>query len=174
MKVLSGLCGLLLVSAGAFAGDEVRYAFECDTPATHFSYWRRSVSSTAIEISGKVALGVLREDKKWIPVASVILRKGRDRNGRFGIRFYVSAKTPDKVSLELLKVGGHDAIGAGSIPMTKKPIPFSLRLDASGLLTATVAGAETSTMLGPFKPENLELSCSTAEFNFSDVTVTEK
>lgn len=174
MKARNCLFGILLMSAGAMAGDNVRYAFECDAPAGHFSYWRRSVSSTEIEVSGNLLMEAVHEDKKWSPIANIVLRKGKDRNGRFGIRLYVSAKTPGAVSVDLLKVGGHDAIGSGSIPHPSKPTPFSLRLDASGLLKATVAGVETSTMIGPFNPDTFELSCSTAEFTFTDVTVTEK
>ena len=174
MKVLAGLFGALLLSAGAMAGDAVHYAFECDAPAGHFSYWRRSVNTTEIEISGKLAMEAVHEDKKWNPSANIILRKGTDRSGRFGIRLYVSPKTPGTVSADLLKVGGHDAIGTGSVPHAGKPTPFSLRLDASGLLKVMVAGVEASTMIGPFKPDTFELNCSTAEFNFTDVTVTEK
>jgi len=163
--------GMPLMSTAA---EEVRYNFECDTPAAHFSYWKRTVSSSEIEISGKVAMRVLREDEKFIPIANIVLRKGKERTGRFGIRFFVSAKSPDRISVELLKVGGHDAIGTGSLPNNKKPIPFSLRLDSSGMLKATVAGSEASTMIGPFEPETFELSCSTSEINFTDVTVIEK
>jgi hypothetical protein len=72
-----------------------------------------------------------------------------------------------------MKIGGHIAVGKGSISKSKKQIPFTLRLDATGLLTVTVAGAEASAMIGPFQPEVFELSCSTAEFSFTDVIVVE-
>ncbi len=120
------------------------------------------MTSTEIEVSGKLAMEAEHEDKKWNPIANIVLRKGKDRNGRFGIRLYVSAKTPGTLSADLLKVGGHDAIGTGSVPHAGKPTPFSLRLDATGLLKVTVAGVEASTMIGPFNPDTIELSCSAA------------
>jgi hypothetical protein len=157
------------------AADEVRHDFECDTPAGHFSYWKRSVSGSEIEISGKVTVNELRKDKKWSPAANVfVARRGDDRTSQYGLRLYAIMKTPDLVFLELLKVGGRDMIGLGPIPRTDKPVPFSLKLDAAGTLTVTVAGSEASTNVGTFKPNSVELSCSTGDFEFTNVVVTEK
>lgn len=157
------------------AGEEVRHAFECDTPAGHFSYWKRSVSSSEIEISGKVTVNDILKDKKWSPAANVLVtRRVNDRTEQFGMRLYAIVKTPDLLFLELLKVGGHEAIGLGMIPRTKDPVPFTLRLDATGLMKISLAGAETSTNLGAFKPDFVDLSCSTGDFEFTDVVVTEK
>lgn len=82
------------------AADEVRHDFECDTPSGHFSYWKRSVSGSEIEISGDVTVN------------------------------------------DMLKV--------------------------------TVAGSEASTNVGAFKPNSVELSFSTGDFEFNNVVVTEK
>ena len=154
------------------AAETPTHAFECDTPAGHFSYWHRSVTAPAIEIAGRITVNDMLKDKKWSPLASVVLRSGQNR---FGIRFYGVMKTPDMVFLELLKVGGRDRIGLlGFIPRTQEPVPFTLRLEASGLLKVTVADSEASTQLGEFKPESLELSCSTGDFEFTGVTVEEK
>lgn len=163
---------LPLVSAGA---DVVRHDFECDTPAGHFSYWKRSVSGSEIEISGNVTVNDMLKDKKWSPAANVFLaQRGGDRTTQFGIRLFGIMKTPDLVFLELLKVGGRDMIGFGPIPRTSKPVPFTLKLDTTGVLKVTVAGSEASTNLGTFKPNAVELSCSTGDFEFTDVVVTEK
>lgn len=174
MKARATLFGLFLMSAGAFAEEPRAFNYECDTPAGHFSYWNGTVSGGEIEISGKVTVNDLLKDKKWSPGASITLRDKKERPSRFGIRVYAVMKTPDLVFLELLKVGGHEAIGLGLIPRTKKPIPFTLRLDATGLLKATIAGADASTNLGDFKAASFELGCSTGDFEFTDVTVTEK
>jgi hypothetical protein len=147
MKARAGLLGLLLMSSGAIAGDGVRHAFECDTPAGHFSYWKRSVSGGEIEITGKVTVNTLLKDKKWSPLASVVFLGGTERRVQFGLRLYSTAKTPDALFPELLKVGGRDAIGVGSIPRTRKPVPFALRLDTTGLLKVTVSDSEASTNL---------------------------
>jgi len=164
--------GLSAVSARA--ADEPRHTFECDTPAGHFAYWERTVSGAEIEVSGKVTVNDLLTDKKWSPTIFVSLKAGSTKKGPFGLRVFAVMKTPEYLFLELLKVGGRDPIGLGMIPRTKEPVPFALRLDASGLLTVTVAGVDASTPLGDFKPEMLQLSCSTGDFEFTDVTVKEK
>jgi hypothetical protein len=124
-----------------------------------------------IEITGRVTVNDMLKDKKWSPLASVMLSSG---DNRYGIRFFGVMKTPELVFLELLKVGGRDPIGLGLIPRTRDPVPFTLRLDASGLLKVTVAGSEASTQLAEFRPESLELSCSTGDFEFTEITVEEK
>jgi len=159
---------------GCNARDPVKHEFECDTPAGHRSYWSRSVNSKEIEISGKVALAEERDHERWLPVAFIVLRDDDDRDKGYGIRLYVSRKTPNAINMDLRKLGGHIDIGTGSISNSSRPIPFSLKLDASGLLQAKVAGKEASTMLGAFVPKAVELSCSTAEFHFTDIKVTEK
>jgi hypothetical protein len=156
------------------AGEDVRYAFECDTPAAHFSYWNRSVSSGVIEISGKLTVNALLEDKKWSPGAHVFFRAGKEKPRTVGLRIYAITKTPDLLFLEMLKMEGSEKIGLGLMPRTKEPIPFTLQIDSTGLLKATVAGSEASANLGDFKPDSLQLSCSTGDFEFTDVTVNEK
>jgi hypothetical protein len=163
------------MSAFACAADESRHAFECDTPAGHFSYWKRSVSSAVLEVSGKVRVNGLLKDKKWSPGANVfVVQRGKDTTAQFGLRLYVVMKTPDMLFLELLKIGGREAIGLGLVPRTSDPVPFTLLLDATGLLKVSLAGMEGSTNLGAFKPDSIELSCSTGDFEFTDVVVTEK
>jgi len=174
MKARATLFGLLLMSAGAFAADESRHAFECDTPAGHFSYWHRSVSTAEIEVTGNVTVNEILQDKKWGPTVLAVFRGSKDHPGQFGLHVYAIAKTPETLFVEIRKVGGSDRIGLGILPNKKEPIPFTLRLDASGLLKVTVAGSDASTQLGDFKPETFELSCSTGDFEFTDVVVTEK
>ena len=139
-----------------------------------FSYWNRTVSSREIEIAGKITVNELREDKKWSPGAHVYFRGGKEKSAALGLRIYALLKTPDMLFLELRKVEGSEKIGLGFIPRTQDPIPFTLRIDSSGLLKATVAGAEATANLGDFKPDSVELSCSTGDFEFTDVTVNEK
>jgi hypothetical protein len=176
MKLKRFVAWTLLGAAFAVcaAADEPRHAFECDTPAGHFSYWKRTVSATAIEVSGKIKVNEMLKDKKWSSVAFVSLRSEKSPAGDYGLRLYGIAKTPEHFFLELMKVGGRDPIGLGLIPATKDPIPFTLSLDSSGLLKLTLAGSEASTQLGAFKPETFEISCSTGDYEFSDVVINEK
>ena len=170
MKAGVTLFGLLSLSAGAFA-DEPRHAFECDTPAGHFSYWKRSLSSSTIEVTGKVTVNELLKDKKWSPAMNIVLFEGK---ARYGIHIYGVMKTPDLLFAQMLKVGGHDDLGLGGIiPRTKDAIPFTLSLGSDGILKATLAGTEATTSLGSFKPDSFEISCSTGDFEFTDVVVKE-
>jgi len=164
------LLGLALNTAAA---DEPRHAFECDTPAGHFSYWKRTVSAGAIDVSGKIRVNEMLKDKKWSSTAYVSLESEKSVKGRFGFRIFGIAKTPEFFFLELQKVGGREAIGIGRIAATKEPIPFTMSLDAAGFLKVTVAGADASAQLGAFKPETFELSCSTGDYEFTDVIITE-
>ena len=173
LRVALGWLAVATPLIGA-AAENPRNDFECDTPTGHFTSWTRSVSSRAIEISGKVVLNEVREDKKWTTVANVLLRHGKDRAGRFGIRFYTDKDTTNLLYIELSKIGGRVPIGTGSTHHSKKPIAFALRLDAAGLLTAAVAGSEASTQLVDFKPDSFEINCSTGDFEFTDVVVSEK
>jgi hypothetical protein len=166
------LLGAALASGAA--ADEPCHAFECDTPAGHFSYWKRSVSAAAIEIAGNVTANELLKDKKWGPGALVSLKSGKPTKATYGLRVYGVTKTPEFLFLELVKPDGRDQIGLGLIPATKDPIPFTLSLDASGHLKVTVAGMDSSAQVGDFKPDTVELSCSTGDFEFTDVTVKEK
>jgi len=166
-------CLATAASSLAAAADPPRYAFECDTPPGHYSYWHRTVTGSEISITGQVTVNELGTDKKWIPVVNVMLSNEKDEHS-YGIHISAIAKTPDLLILRLRKVDGSDAIGLGFMPRTKDPIPFMLRLDASGALTASVGGVEAATALGAFKPSMLELSCSTGDFEFTAVRVEEK
>jgi hypothetical protein len=122
-----------------------------------------------------VRVNDLLKDKKWSPAANVfVVQRGKESTAQFGLRLYAVMKTPDVLFPELLKIGGHEAIGPGLLPRTSDPVPFTLLLDATGLLKVSLAGVEATTNLGTFKPDSIELSCSTGDFEFTDVVVTEK
>ena len=153
---------------------EPLYSYDCDTPPGHFAQWKRTVSGSETTVTGKLRVVELAKHEKWLPSAGMLLRATGERLPAYGIRLYVSKSSPDEFTLELLKIGGRDPIGSGSIPRTKKALPFSLHLDASGLLKVSFAGIEGSTRLGAFKPATFELNCSTGEFDFTDTAVVEK
>jgi hypothetical protein len=165
---------LASLATGAHAADPPSYSYDCDTAAGRYAHWTRTVSGSEITIAGKLRVLELLKHEKWNPVASILLRGTGERPPPFGIRLFVSKASSDQFSLELMKVGGRDAIGTGEIPRTKKPIPFTLHLDSSGTLKVSIAGIESSTTLGTFKPATFELSCSTGDFEFTDTTVVEK
>lgn len=162
-----------LAFAAIVNAEPSRYDFECDTPAGHFSFWQRTTSGGEITVAGMMTVHEVRKDRKWSAVANIVLTTHTDARRRFGIHVYADRSVSDQLFLSLLKVGGQDPIGLGFLPRGKDPIPFKLKLDASGLLTASVAGVEASTPLGAFKPEKLELACSTGDFHFSNIVVSD-
>lgn len=172
-RVLAGFSCLLAV-CGMASAAEPTHSFECDTPGGHFSKWNRSVSSSAIEVSGTLKVNELREDKKWSPGATVLLAGGANGNTSIGLRLFALLKVKDMFFLEMLKPGGHQDLGIGGmIPRTTEPIPFSLVLDATGKLTVKIAGTDTSVDVGAFNPKSLSLGCSTGDFEFAGITIRE-
>jgi len=146
MKAAIGMLIAMTSFATPALADEQGYSFECDATAGYFSYRKLTVSSGDVEVTGKITVNGLLEDKdkKWSPGAQVFFRSGKEKPLRYGLRIYA---TPEVLFLELLKVGGREKIGLGSIPRNQEPIPFTLRIDSGGLLKATVAGAEASANL---------------------------
>jgi hypothetical protein len=177
MKLIFRTAIALMSAAGAtcMAAEPPRHTFECDTPAGHFSYWTQTLAGGQVEVTGKVSFNELRADKKWSPIVNVYLRDGKDRSVAYGMRFSALAKVQDFFVAKLLTPGGEEAIGGlgGVMPRTKEPVPFTLRLDAGGAMTVTVAASEAVAQLGTFKPATVELSCSTGDFEFTDVTITD-
>jgi len=147
--------------------------FDCDVPAASFSEWNRTTSATTLKVAGTIQLIQTRDDERWIPGANVFLR-GRDDKTSAGLQLFVTGDAPDKLQVSLLQ-------GSGGAPdrtvFTAKawkdtPLPFSLELDARGLLTAVVAGVSSSRQLSGFELHKLALGCSTGQFKFEKVFVT--
>lgn len=167
---LAAACALA-AAATSRAAEPVLQNYECDTPAGHFGYWNRTVTSAPISISGKLTVNEVRKDAKWTPMVLVALQGGADGKARFGIDLFTVPKVPDMYFLEIVKPDGKEKLGLGFIPSTKDPIPFSIKLDASGQLHVGMAGLEASTSVGDFKPSSIEFSCSTGDFEFKGFVI---
>jgi hypothetical protein len=163
--------GLLAIAEIVGAAEPVRQTFECDTLPGHFSFWNRTVTSAPIGITGRLIVNELRKDKKWSPVAQVVLLGGEDGKARFALHLTSFSKTPEFFFLNLDTPSGKTKLGLGIIPSTEKTVDFSMRLDAGGQLEVSLAGNKTSVAVGAFKPAKLELSCSTGDFEFSDFVI---
>jgi len=173
-RATAGAILVCLTITGACVAADPVHSFECDTPAGHFGYWSQSLNSGPVEISGTVTVNEVRDDKKWSPLASVVLEGGSDGKTRAGLHLYSVAKVKDMYFVEMMKPDGKEALGIGGmIPRTKDPIPFKLVLDALGKLTVNIGGAEGTSDLGAFQPRSVSLNCSTGDFEFKNVTVRE-
>jgi hypothetical protein len=147
--------------------------FDCDVPGGAFSEWNHTTSATTLKVVGTIQLIRPREDEQWLPGANVFLR-GRDDKMTVGLQLLVARDAPDELQVSLLQ-------GSGGAPdrnvFTAKawkdaPLPFSLELDARGLLTAVVAGVSSSRQVSGFELHKLALGCSTGQFKFEKVFVT--
>jgi len=172
VRVLAGLAFCSLAVSGACFAEEPVHSFECDTPPGHYSHWTQSLSPGPVEITGTVTVIELRADKKWSPLASIVLNGGTDGKTSVSLRLSAILKVNDMFFVEMRSPNGPERIGLGGmIPRTQDPIPFSVALDAGGKLVVKIAGSEASTDVGAFQLQGLTLNCSTGDFEFKDVTI---
>jgi len=176
---ISGLCVISLAaltacaSPGKRGGAPEENYFDCDVPAASFSEWNRTTSMTTLKVVGTIQLIQTRQDERWLPGANVFLR-GRDDKTSAGLQLVVTRDEPDKLRVALLQGSGGapDRIVFTSKAWKDAPLPFSLELDAQGLLTAVVAGVSSSRQVSGFEPHKLALGCSTGQFKFEKVFLT--
>lgn len=147
------------------------YNFDCDVPAAKSSEWNRTVRGNSAKASGTVQLIEPRQDERWWPVASIFFLGDGDSR-RTGLRFMLARENPNK--LQMLVQGpdeNAERVTFGEAPWRDGPIPFSVSIDSSGKLTVSAAGNVHTLQLGKFKITKFALSCSTAQFEFADVSV---
>jgi hypothetical protein len=161
--------GCATTSQGSSASEA--YYFDCDTPPGKFSEWNRTIAAKTLHATGTIELKESRHDPRWYPVGSVWFVA----SGEFdeaGIQAFVAPDSPDYLQVRLAKtVPRVDAPIFVSLIWKDVPIPFSLSLSASNVLTATVAGKTQSITLAAFAPAKFSLACSTGDFHFKDVRV---
>jgi hypothetical protein len=153
--------------------DDRTFSYECDTPGGHYSSWSMTTQAPALVVTGTLRLNEMIADKRWTTVVNVYIRGGDDGKTTYGFRAYDVDRQQKSLHLELLKPGGHEDIGGDPMRKGQKPVKFRLELSATGTLRATVGGAEKSTELGSFKPQKIELGCSTGDVSFADVRIEE-
>ena len=147
------------------------YYFDCDTPPGEFSDWNRTIAAITIRATGTIELTKPRKDPSWYPAATVSFI-GPKESGKAGIQAFVAPDSPDDLQVRLVK--SSPPVSAPVFALLKwkdGPIPFSLSLSGSNLLSATIGGKTQSMSVANFAVEKFSLTCSTGEFYFKDVTV---
>jgi hypothetical protein len=153
------------------SSDSESYYFDCDTPPGKFSDWNRTVAAKTLRATGTLELKESRQDPRWYPVGSVWLIASGESD-RAGMQAFVAPDSPDYLQVRLVRVASRvDAPVFASLKWKDGPIPFSLSLSATNVLTATVAGKSQSISLAPFAMAKFSLTCSTGDFHFNDVNV---
>jgi hypothetical protein len=159
---------------GLASAEEPTYGFECDTPPGHYSYWTHSISSSHMTVAGTVTVNEKREDPKWNPTIGVLLYPLNEPGRPFGLQIFELNAQKDVLFLRLTVPGSDDEAPFAMIPSDTKSIPFRLSIAADGTLEVTAAGKSTSRKLEGFRPKRLQLSCSTGDFEFLDIKVSER
>jgi hypothetical protein len=112
-----------------------------------------------------------RVDPLWHPVANVFI-KGKGESTVAGFRLHYDWNLPESVYVSKVVPGGPingDVIA--SRPWRGVSIPFVLALNRSGELTVTVGDKTRSERLQSFQLQSVELSCSTGEYKYTEVSI---
>jgi hypothetical protein len=172
MKSLStrALISLTMVSL-ARAADPV-HEFECDTPAGHVSHWSQTLQSGKLAVAGTLDIKERREHERWNPVASVMLVA--KPTGSLGLQIYTLKAQKDVLLVRITEPETRQEAPYATIAVETTSIPFSISFAKDGTLNVTAGGKSASTTIKGFRPDRIQLSCSTGNFMFKDVTINQK
>ena len=174
MRKFTLMLSVLLLSACAVTPQRTpgadSYYFDCDTPAAKFSEWNRTIAGTSFRITGSIELREPREDPHWQTVGSVWLVGTTSQ--RMGLQALVVRDSPDRLQFRLRQPGAADPPAVFvSTRWRDGAVPFTLTLDRSGAMSAEIAGKSVSVPVGSFVVGKFALTCSTADFHFTDINV---
>jgi hypothetical protein len=172
-RILPLLVSALLAACATSPSAQQReiYYFDCDVPPGRFSEWNRTVQGSEVRVSGTIELTEPRRDPSWGAVANVFVT-GNEAASIAGFRLFIDSHTPDLVDVLLVRPGeppGGDALF--SSPWRGEAVPFTVSLNQSGDLSVAVGGKAQSVHFGGFKPQAVDLSCSTGQFKYRGVSV---
>jgi hypothetical protein len=163
-------CVLCATSAAAW-GDRIEqtFQFDCDVPAGKMSEWVGTIVPQLQQVTGNVEMLEPREHERWWPVASVFLVHGEQK---VGLQLFRDRKAQDTLQVAVLRPdseGGRSILT--SVPWKGSPVAFNLSVNDSGDVDVSAAGKAASLRLKDIAVEKIALSCSTAQFKFTDVVV---
>ena len=145
------------------------YDFDCDVPPGNVSEWSGTLSSETLQIGGSIELIEPRQETRWLPVASVLL-VGDDQTQRIGLQLFVSRDAPNDI--QVATIGADGAVGRTVLTSRSwkgGAVAFAMSLSRSGELRIDALGVSRSLDLAGFSPRKLTLSCSSAQFKFTDI-----
>ena len=89
-----------------------------------------------------------------------------------GLQLFLDRDSPESLQVSVARLeglGGRAVLT--SVPWKKNPVTFSMSLTSTGDVDLTVGNRTVSLGVKNFSPEKVSVSCSTAEFKFSDIIV---
>lgn len=163
-------CVLCARSAVAWGESiEQTFQFDCDVPAGKMSDWIGTIAPRLQQVTGNIEMLEPREHERWWPVASVFLVGG---DQKVGLQLFRDRKVQDMLQVAVLRPdseGGRSVLT--SVPWKGSPVAFNLSVNDSGDVEVSVAGKVASLILKDIAVDRIALSCSTAQFKFTDVVV---
>ena len=165
------LAYVLCASPAVAWGDllEQTFQFDCDVPAGKMSDWVGTIIPRFKHVAGTIELLEPRVHERWWPVASVFLVQGTQQ---VGLQLYRDRKEQDALQVALLRPeseGGRSVLT--SVPWKGNPVAFNLAVKDSGDVEVAIAGKVALLGVKDLEAERISLSCSSAQFKFTDVAV---
>lgn len=153
----------LLVTSPALA-EEHQFSWTCKAGAGQFS--RNGVdTSSGMTISGTIEFKEFNARSKWAPGAAINFRRVRGENKFGGLAFYFAEANDNMLTVGLNGFDGGPRRAVRRVKMDG-PIPFSVEVDPTGSVTATVGGQIFVAKGRAFKGGISEVSCSSATVEF--------
>jgi hypothetical protein len=150
------------------------YEFDCDAPEAASTTWSGPLPSGPAVIAGTIKLVVTRKHETFIPMGGVVFF-GSNPDIAASLSFVAFPQKPGNVdamiTLRATPTAAPRRIALVSLPAADK-IPFTVRLEA-GSIDVTVAETKRRVKIDFLTPSRVSLSCSSAEFLFENVTITD-
>jgi hypothetical protein len=146
------------------------YKFDCNAPGGQYSLRNIQVPTGPFRVTGLIQFSMERYDLGWAPVGRVNVEDSAGISARPGLEILVRAANPTVFRIAFGRLRRETLLG--TMPVTKLPIPFSLRMDDSGMLSGTLGRASAPALPQVAGVKRLTLFCSTGHVIFSEVTVT--
>jgi hypothetical protein len=149
------------------------YNVDLDAGSGEYEERFLQVPAGAFTVKGFIQFTTVRANAKWNPMAAVEVMGSKDSYSA-GLIAFVRHSAPDKIEFAVRDplLRGLPAASFGRVQFTNQAIPFELRLDKSGVLEVSVAGAPGRTVtVRPIEVTRVRVLGSTGHIRFSNIDV---
>lgn len=161
------------VSRGPATQRSGPFRFDCDTPEGNFSSWSAPAPGSRVVITGRVKMARAGKHATYIPVAGAAIVESDDR--RVALSFAAYPQKPGTLVVAFAVAGG-PRFPPRAVAVTTtgadETSTFELRF-GSNVLEARVGSVEKRIDIPAIKPTRVDLECSTGQFVFEDVIITD-
>jgi hypothetical protein len=147
------------------------YSFDCEAPAATFASEHIRAPAGDIRITGSFRFVQTHPDPIWAPTALITLLGRSD----FNLRAVVSTtQTPATIQLSALQGPKVWLQGIfATVPLSDRTLDFTLTRKDSRHITVSVGGETKTVAITPLNLTRIDIGCSSADVQFSNVTLTE-